>query len=316
MNVLALFKSITTFVLDVDGVLTDGTLQLLPGGEMSRRMNIKDGYALQLAVKKGYRVVIISGGKSESVVSRLQGLGIKDIYTGIHDKQEKLQDYVFENDLRWDEILYMGADIVIHSASKYLSGHCDVIAGLVVANSKVLADQIRYNQNISGSILSPFEAWLTIRGIETLYLRLEKQCSNATAIANWLAVHPAIDKVFYPGLATHKNHHIARKQQKNYGGLVSFSLKSDNIKNAIRIVNATKLFKLAESFGGVKSMLAHPATMTHRNIPEEFRKKTGLQDSCIRLSVGIEDADDLINDLKQALDKLNHPAGKQITVLQ
>ncbi len=111
MNVLALFKSITTFVLDVDGVLTDGTLQLLPGGEMSRRMNIKDGYALQLAVKKGYRVVIISGGKSESVVSRLQGLGIKDIFTGVHDKQEKLQDYVFENDLRWDEILYMGDDI-------------------------------------------------------------------------------------------------------------------------------------------------------------------------------------------------------------
>jgi cystathionine beta-lyase/cystathionine gamma-synthase len=212
--------------------------------------------------------------------------------------------------------LTLGADIVIHSASKYLSGHCDVIAGLVVVNTKILADQIRYNQNISGSILSPFDAWLTIRGIETLYLRLEKQCSNATAIANWLAVHPAIDKVYYPGLATHKNHHIARKQQKAYGGLVSFSLKSDNIKNAIRIVNATKLFKLAESFGGVKSMLAHPATMTHRNIPEEFRKKTGLQDSCIRLSVGIEDADDLINDLKQALDKLNHPAGKQITVLQ
>ncbi|MCW3463650.1 trans-sulfuration enzyme family protein [Chitinophaga nivalis] len=212
--------------------------------------------------------------------------------------------------------LTLGADIVIHSASKYLAGHCDVIAGLVVVNAKPLADQIRYNQNISGSILSPFEAWLTIRGIETLYLRLEKQCSNASAIANWLAAHPAVDKVYYPGLATHKNHHIARKQQKNYGGLVSFSLKSDSIKNAIRIVNATKLFKLAESFGGVKSMLDHPATMTHRNIPEEFRKKTGLQDSCIRLSVGIEDADDLINDLKQALDKLNHPAGKQITVLQ
>lgn len=210
----------------------------------------------------------------------------------------------------------LGADIVIHSATKYLAGHTDVIAGLVVVNSKILADQLRFNQNISGSILSPFEAWLTIRGIETLCLRLDKQCSNAMAIAAWLDTHPAVDKVFYPGLSTHKNHHIARKQQKQYGALISFSLKSDNIKNAIRVVNTTKLFKLAESFGGVKSMLDHPATMTHRNIPEDFRKKTGLQDSCIRLSVGIEDQEDLINDLRQALDKLNLPAGKQITVLQ
>ncbi len=210
----------------------------------------------------------------------------------------------------------LGADIVIHSASKYLAGHTDVIAGLVVVNSKALADQVRFNQNISGSILSPFEAWLTIRGIETLSLRLEKQCANALAVASWLAEHPAVDKVFYPGLATHKNHHIARKQQKSYGGMVSFSLKEDQIKNAIRIVNTTKLFKLAESFGGVKSMLAHPVTMTHRNIPEEFRRKAGLQESCIRLSIGIEDAEDLINDLKQALDKLNQPIGKQITVLQ
>ncbi|RPD42388.1 trans-sulfuration enzyme family protein [Chitinophaga barathri] len=210
----------------------------------------------------------------------------------------------------------LGADVIIHSASKYLAGHTDVIAGLVVVNSKTLADQLKFNQNISGSILSPFEAWLTIRGIETLSLRLEKQCANAMAIASWLAEHPAVDKVFYPGLATHKNHHIARKQQKGYGGMVSFSLKEDQIKSAIRIVNTTKLFKLAESFGGVKSMLNHPATMTHRNIPEDFRRKAGLQESCIRLSVGIEDAEDLINDLKQALDKLNQPIGKQITVLQ
>ncbi|PUZ30289.1 cystathionine gamma-lyase [Chitinophaga costaii] len=209
-----------------------------------------------------------------------------------------------------------GADIVIHSASKYLGGHSDVLAGLVVVNSKPLADQLRFTQNISGSILSPFEAWLTIRGMETLQLRMEKQCANAMAIAQWLTTQPAVDKVFYPGLATHRNHHIAKKQQKQYGALVSFSLKENNIKSAIRIVNATRLFKLAESFGGVKSMLAHPATMTHRNIPEEHRKKAGLMDSCIRLSIGIEDAEDLINDLKQALDKLSHPAGKQTTVLQ
>lgn len=210
----------------------------------------------------------------------------------------------------------LGADIVIHSVSKYIAGHTDVIGGLVVVNSKTLADQLRFNQNISGSILSPFEAWLTIRGVETLALRLDKQCNNAMAIASWLNEHPAVDKVFYPGLTTHKNHHIARKQQKGYGGIVSFSLKEDNIKNAIRIVNSTKLFKLAESFGGVKSMLVHPVTMTHRIIPEDFRRKAGVQDSCIRLSVGIEDVEDLINDLKQALDKLNQPLGKQITVLQ
>ncbi len=210
----------------------------------------------------------------------------------------------------------LGADIVINSASKYLAGHTDVIAGLVVVNNKVLADQMKFNQNISGSILSPFEAWLTIRGIETLPVRMEKHCANAMLVANWLTEHPAVDKVFYPGLPTHKNHHIARKQQKAFGGMVSFSLKEDQIKNAIRIVNTTKLFKLAESFGGVKSMLNHPVTMTHRNIPEDFRRKAGLQDSCIRLSIGIEEAEDLINDLKQALDKLSQPIGKQITVLQ
>lgn len=224
-------------------------------------------------------------------------------------------DNTFTTPLLQKPIL-LGADIVINSASKYLAGHTDVIAGLVVVNAKSLAEQMKFNQNISGSILSPFEAWLTIRGIETLALRLEKQCANASAIANWLAEHPAVDKVFYPGLATHKNHHIARKQQKAYGGMVSFSLKEDHIRNAIRIVNTTKLFKLAESFGGVKSMLNHPVTMTHRIIPEAFRRKAGVQDSCIRLSVGIEDAEDLINDLKQALDKLNQPIGKQTTVLQ
>lgn len=209
-----------------------------------------------------------------------------------------------------------GADIVIHSASKYLAGHTDVLAGLVVVNSKPLADQLRFTQNISGSILSPFEAWLTIRGMETLQLRIEKQCANAMAIAQWLGTHPAVEKVYYPGLVSHRNHHIAKKQQKQFGGLVSFTLKENNIKNAIRIVNATRLFKLAESFGGVKSMLAHPATMTHRNIPEDHRKRAGLADSLIRLSIGIEDAEDLINDLKQALDKLSQPAGKQTTVLQ
>lgn len=201
--------------------------------------------------------------------------------------------------------LTLGADIVVHSATKYLAGHSDVIAGLVVVKDKALADDIKFYQNSSGGILSPFDSWLTIRGIQTLAIRLQKQCHNAELLAHFLSQSDLVDKVYYPGLPNHKNHHIAQEQQKLFGAMISFSLKEDTIEAAKNFVCATKLFKLAESLGGVKSLLCHPATMTHKSTPVEIRQKAGVQDSLIRLSCGIEDEKDLIADTQQALDSIS-----------
>ncbi len=210
--------------------------------------------------------------------------------------------------------LLLGADIVIHSGTKYLAGHSDVIAGLVVTKTLELAEKIKFIQNASGGILAPFDSWLTIRGIETLALRLEKSSKNALAVAQYLSELDVIDKVYYPGLPTHKNYDIARAQQHYFGGVVSFSLKDDTVENANTICSNTKLFKCAESLGGVKSLLCHPASMTHKSIPEDIRKKSGIQDSLIRLSCGIEGVEDLIQDLSQAIAvSLAQPiASKQI----
>lgn len=194
----------------------------------------------------------------------------------------------------------LGADIVIHSATKYLAGHSDLIAGLVITNSRELSESIKFIQNASGGILAPFDCWLTIRGIETLYLRIEKQSHNALRIAEYLQENPFVDKVYYPGLHTHVNHDIAKQQQYFFGGVISFTLKEDTTLKAERICSSTKLFKCAESLGGVKSLLCHPAGMTHKSIPAEKRKSAGINDSLIRLSCGIEDADDLITDLENA----------------
>jgi cystathionine beta-lyase/cystathionine gamma-synthase len=199
----------------------------------------------------------------------------------------------------------LGADIIIHSATKYLAGHSDLIAGLVVVNSNELAEKIKFIQNSSGGILGPFDSWLTIRGIETLHLRVKQHSVNALRIATFLQQQEEIDEVFYPGLSTHKNYEIACKQQSFFGGVISFTLKNDTAENAEKLVTSTKLFKLAESLGGVKSLLCHPATMTHKSIPAERRRASGVKDSLIRLSVGIEHADDLIEDLKQALKVFN-----------
>ncbi len=196
----------------------------------------------------------------------------------------------------------LGADIVVHSGTKYLSGHGDVLSGFVVVNDQNIADELKYLQNTSGGVLSPFDSWLTLRGIQTLYLRLEKHSENAKKIAEYLLTHPKVDKVYYPGLKDHHNHDIAAKQQKNFGGMVSFSLKEDTLEAAKRFLTRTKIFLLAENLGDVRSLGSHPATMTHKSTPIEVRKKTGIQDSLIRLSVGIENIDDLLNDIKQALD--------------
>jgi cysteine-S-conjugate beta-lyase len=201
--------------------------------------------------------------------------------------------------------LELGADIVVHSATKYLGGHSDLIAGLVVTKTKELGDKIKFIQNASGAILAPFDSWLVIRGLETLHLRVKQHCANALEIAEFLQLQPGVDKVFYPGLPTHFNHEIAKKQSTGFGGVVSFSLTEDTIEAARIFVTSTQYFKLAESLGGVKSLLCHPASMTHKSIPDETRKAAGVSDGLIRLSVGIEDADDLIRDLRQALQAVN-----------
>lgn len=201
--------------------------------------------------------------------------------------------------------LDLGADIVIHSATKYLGGHSDLIAGLVVTKTQEIGDKIKFIQNASGAILAPFDCWLVIRGLETLHLRIRQHCRNAQAIAEFLQEQPQVDKVYYPGLPTHFNHEIAKKQSSGFGGVVAFSLKEDTIEAAKVFVTSTQYFKLAESLGGVKSLLCHPATMTHKSTPAEVRKAAGVSDGLIRLSVGIEDSADLALDLKQALEAVS-----------
>ena len=201
--------------------------------------------------------------------------------------------------------LTLGADIVIHSATKYLGGHSDLIAGLVVTKEKELGEKIKFIQNASGAILSPFDSWLVIRGIETLPLRVKQHCLNAQVIAEFLQTHPAVDNVFYPGLKNHHNHDVAAKQSKGFGGIVSFTLKNDTEAAATSFVISTQYFKLAESLGGVKSLLCHPAQMTHKSIPQEKRRAAGVADSLIRLSVGLEEAEDLVADLEQAFEKIS-----------
>jgi cystathionine beta-lyase/cystathionine gamma-synthase len=200
----------------------------------------------------------------------------------------------------------LGADIVIHSGTKYIGGHSDLVAGLVVTSSKDLSERIKFIQNASGGILGPWDCFLTIRGIETLEIRFKKQCENALQIARFLEQHPAVDKVFYPGLESHKNHYIAKEQQNGlFGGVVSFSLKNDTTHAANTFVTNTGYFKLAESLGGVKSLLCHPAQMTHASIPRERRLESGIKESLIRLSCGIEDASDLIEDLDKAFEAVH-----------
>ncbi len=197
--------------------------------------------------------------------------------------------------------LDLGADIVIHSATKYLGGHSDVIHGAVIVKDKALAEQLAFLQNACGAVPGPQDCFLILRGIKTLHIRVERACENAEKIAAFLASHPKVEKVNYPGFASHKGHEIAKKQMKKFGAMVSFSLKDDSLEAAHKVLSSTHLFSLAESLGGVESLIGHPASMTHGSIPLEERKKTGVVDSLIRLSVGIEDADDLIEDLKNAL---------------
>lgn len=194
--------------------------------------------------------------------------------------------------------LDLGADIVVHSGTKYLGGHSDLISGLVVTKTAELGEKIKFIQNASGGILGPFDSWLVIRGIETLNLRIKQHSENAQKVAEFLTTVDIVENVFYPGLKTHLNYEIARAQQKFTGGIVTFDLKVDDKDLASFIVSNTQYFKLAESLGGVKSLCCLPCEMTHKSVPREKRYSSGVKDSLIRLSVGLEDADDLIDDLK------------------
>ncbi len=197
--------------------------------------------------------------------------------------------------------LDMGADIVMHSATKYLGGHSDVVVGALVVKDKALADQLYFLQNASGAVCGPMDSFLTLRGIKTLHVRMQRHCENGRVVAEYLAGHPKVEKVYWPGFKDHPNHDIAKNQMRDFGGMISFVPKGSGYADAIKIVEKLRLFTLAESLGGVESLAGHPASMTHASIPKEEREKSGVVDSLIRLSVGIEDADDLIADLEQAI---------------
>ena len=197
--------------------------------------------------------------------------------------------------------LNFGADIVMHSATKYLAGHSDVVLGSLVVNDDDLYQRLAFIQNASGAVPGPMDSFLTLRGIKTLHVRLQRHCENGKAVAEYLAAHPKIEKVFWPGFDTHPNHDVAKKQMNDFGGMLSFIPKGADYKAAIKIVENLKLFTLAESLGGVESLAGHPASMTHASIPKEEREKSGVVDALIRLSIGIEDAQDLIDDLAHAI---------------
>ncbi len=197
--------------------------------------------------------------------------------------------------------LELGADIVMHSATKYLAGHSDVILGCLALNNKDLAEKLYFIQNASGAICGPMDSFLTLRGIKTLHVRMKRHCENARRIADYLSQNNKIRKVYWPGLEDHTNHSVAKKQMSDFGAMISFVTAKNDSKKAIKIIERLKIFTLAESLGGVESLAGHPASMTHASIPEKIREKSGVVDSLIRLSVGIEDVDDLINDLDRAI---------------
>ncbi|CAL68383.1 cystathionine gamma-synthase [Christiangramia forsetii] len=280
------------------------------------------------------------GGSYRLFTRIFEGLGIKFHFVGMQDA-EGIEEYINENTkLIWVETptnpmmniidiaevskiakkhdlllavdntfatpylqqpLGLGADIIMHSATKYLGGHSDVVMGGLVVNDKELADKLYFIQNASGAICGPQDSFLVLRGIKTLHIRMQRHCENGAAVAKFLRSNPKVDKVYWPGFEDHPNHDIARKQMSGFGGMISFTTKANTLESATKIVEKLKIFTLAESLGGVESLAGHPASMTHASIPKVDREKTGVVDSLIRLSVGIEDEEDLIADLSQAI---------------
>lgn len=200
--------------------------------------------------------------------------------------------------------LDLGADLVMHSATKYLGGHSDVVMGAIVVNDDQLAEDLAFIQNACGATPGPQDCFLVLRGIKTLHIRMERHCQNGKTVAFYLKNHPKVDKVYWPGFDSHANHEVATRQMRDFGGMISFTIKGNRQEDAIKVLENLQYFVLAESLGGVESLCGHPATMTHASIPKEEREKVGLSDSLIRLSVGIEDAEDLVNDIHHALNQL------------
>lgn len=197
--------------------------------------------------------------------------------------------------------LDMGADLIMHSITKYIGGHSDVVMGALVCKDDELAEKLYFIQNSSGAVPGPMDSFLVLRGIKTLHVRMQRHCENGRMVAHFLNGHPAVDKVYWPGFGSHKNHDVAEKQMRDFGGMISFTLKGNKMSDAIKVLSNCKIFSLAESLGGVESLIGHPASMTHAAIPTKEREKSGVVDSLIRLSVGIENADDLLSDLDSAL---------------
>ena len=200
--------------------------------------------------------------------------------------------------------LDLGADIVMHSLTKYMGGHSDVVMGAAICKDEKIAEKLFFIQNSCGAVAGPMDCFLVLRGIKTLHVRMLRHCENASVIANYLNEHPKVDTVYWPGLTNHPNHHVAKSQMNDFGGMISFNLKGNKLQDAVKLVSSTKFFTLAESLGGVESLCGHPASMTHAAIPKNEREQTGVVDSLIRLSVGIEDIEDLIQDLEEALQKI------------
>ncbi|MCC7430592.1 cystathionine gamma-synthase [bacterium] len=198
--------------------------------------------------------------------------------------------------------LVLGADIVLHSATKYLGGHSDVVLGMLLTSSETIAERLQFMQNSSGAIAGPWDSWLVLRSTKTLALRMKAHCQNAFEIAEYLEKHPKIEKVFYPGLPSHPQHELAKKQMKAFGGMIT--IETGSIENANKLLKNVRLFSLAESLGGVESLISHPVTMTHASVPKEERLKFGLTDGIVRLSVGVEDIEDLVADIENALEKV------------
>ena len=283
------------------------------------------------------------GGTYRIFTKVFEGLGIKFHFTGM-DKIEKISSLVNKNTkMIWAETptnpmlniidiqalsniskennlilvvdntfatpylqtpLDLGADIVMHSLTKYMGGHSDVVMGAAICNDEKLAEKLYFLQNSCGAVPGPQDSFLVLRGIKTLHVRMQRHCENGKMIAEFLQKNPKVNNVYWPGFESHTNHEIAKKQMNDYGGMISFDIIGNKLEDAVTIVSNTHFFTLAESLGGVESLIGHPASMTHAAIPKEEREKTGVVNSLIRLSVGIEDIDDLIRDLEQAIDKL------------